>query len=582
MKKSLILRISTLLLVFLMLFSFVGCGQKVTTSEVWEEWEETISGTESDNGTSDDGVSGDENSNNDTTEDTSSKAENSDNALKTESSDASKVDGSNDSLSNKEDTSSKNDNSNNVSPNTSSDGEASKDDSSNASESNKTSTNEDTQSEVNSQSTPVQDEISKVYGDISLKVGNTPVENGLNLGGKEYTMAVWNSPEYLDDAFKNKVKAFQSKFNCKIKVVELGWDEYLTKLNQATVSGKPYDIVFIHGSMYANGVTKGLYADLSKQISTADLVDEKNKNAGGIDMSRSAQFSYENGLYGLTGSYASAPYMMYYNKLLFSQYFRPNEDPYTLYKNGEWTWDKIFEMAKKVVNPSRQMYMFDASCVMRSLVLDAGGYLVKPNGDTFKENLTDPKVVKGVQFFQDLFSAENGIASTAGGAFDTSEFYAGHSFIFCQESIKYSGYAADVADLTTFGKSKDNLGVVPYPIMDCNDEGLYPTGWLEATAACKGVKEDRLIAAVAWAKFSASYTNPVTSKTSMTKEQSDLVKKLATGKIIYPNYGFASTSTTLDELYLKIPDEILQGKSVSTVLSNYRQPFQDCINSTFN
>ena len=74
----------------------------------------------------------------------------------------------------------------------------------------------------------------------------------------------------------------------------------------------------------------------------------------------------------------------------------------------------------------------------------------------------------------------------------------------------------------------------------------------------------------------------MTSKTSMSKAESDLVKKLATGDIIYPNYGFASTSTTLNDLFLKIPDEILQGKSVPTVLSNYRQPFQDCINATFH
>ena len=452
------------------------------------------------------------------------------------------------------------------------------------SQENNTSSDGETSTDKNSSgaSSEATDPVAQIYGNVNIKSGKKAAESGLNLGGKTYTMAVWNSPEYLDDAFNNKVKAFQNKFNCKIKVIELGWDEYLTKLNQSTVSGKPYDIVFIHGSMYANGVTKGLYADLSNQITTADLIDKNNPTAGGIDMSRSVQFSYKKGLYGLTGSYASAPYVMYYNKLLFSQYFKSDEDPYTLYKNGQWTWNKIQEMAKKVVNPSRQMYMFDASLVMRSLILDAGGYLVTPNGDTYKENLTDPKVVKGVQFFQDLFSAEKGIASTAGGPYDTSEFYAGHSFIFCQEAIKYSAYAANVVDLTTFGKNKNNLGVVPYPIMDSNTEGLYPTGWLEATAACKGVKKDRLIAAVAWAKFSASYTNPVTTKTSMTKEQSELVKKLATGKIIYPNYGFASTSTTLDELYLKIPDEILQGKSVATVLSNYRQPFQDCINATFN
>lgn len=529
MKKSLILRIGALLLSFAMLFAFVGCGPTVTISEVWIDVDEAVS-----NNANSDSING-----NDSNNSVSEKGNSTDNSTQSNT------------------TSGTTTQSNTTSGST-------------------------TQSNTTSGSATQDDEVAQVYGNINIKGGKKAAESGLDLGGKEYTMAVWNSPEYLDDAFKNKVKAFQNKFNCKIKVVELGWDEYLTKLNQATVSGKPYDIVFIHGSMYANGVTKGLYADLSKQITTADLMDENKPTAGGIDMSRSMQFSHKNGLYGLTGSYASAPYVMYYNKLLFSQYFKPDEDPYTLYKNGQWTWDKIFEMAKKVVNPSRQMYMFDASCVMRSLVLDAGGYLVTPSGDTFKENLTDPKVVKGVQFFQDLFSAEKGIASTAGGPYDTSEFYAGHSFIYCQEAIKYSGYAADVVDLTTFGKSKNNLGVVPYPIMDSNTEGLYPTGWLEATAACKGVKEDRLIAAVAWAKFSASYTNPVTSKTSMTKEQSEMVKKLATGKIIYPNYGFASTSTTLDELYLKIPEEILQGKSVATVLSNYRQPFQDCINATFN
>ena len=72
---------------------------------------------------------------------------------------------------------------------------------------------------------------SKVYGNVSVKKGTKPVESGLNLGGKTYTMAVWNSAEYLDDAFKNKVKAFQTKYNCKINVVELTFDDYLVKLS---------------------------------------------------------------------------------------------------------------------------------------------------------------------------------------------------------------------------------------------------------------------------------------------------------------------------------------------------------------
>lgn len=212
----------------------------------------------------------------------------------------------------------------------------------------------------------------------------------------------------------------------------------------------------------------------------------------------------------------------------------------------------------------------------------AGGWFVTNTGSSFKENLTDNKISAACKFYQKLMGLDGtkAIATTAGGSWDTSEFYAGRVFMFCQEAIKYSGYAAEVSSLTTFNKSTENLGIVPLPLLPCNDKKLYPTGWLEAVAACKGVKDLR--PAIAWSKFCSTYTNPVQTTTSMRDEDVELVKKLATGNICYSNYGFASTSTDVNTIVTEIESKLIKGNNVATVLSDYRQPVQNCIDSAIH
>ena len=137
-----------------------------------------------------------------------------------------------------------------------------------------------------------------------------------------------------------------------------------------------------------------------------------------------------------------------------------------------------------------------------------------------------------------------------------------------------------LSSLTTFNKSTENLGIVPLPLLPCNDKKLYPTGWLEAVAACKGVKDLR--PAIAWSKFCSTYTNPVQTTTSMRDEDVELVKKLATGNICYSNYGFASTSTDVNTIVTEIESKLIKGNNVATVLSDYRQPVQNCIDSAIH
>lgn len=415
------------------------------------------------------------------------------------------------------------------------------------------------------------------YGKITVEKGSKAMEQGLDFGGKTFTMAVWRGNDYCGTDFVNKVKAFGAKYNCKIKMVELEWEPYISKLSQSIVTNKPYDIVFIHGSMYASGVKAGIFEDLTPYISTADLYGTA-KN-GGVDIARSSEFSKDGKLYGLCSNYASHPYVLYYNKRLIKQYRL--KDPRELYEAGKWNWDAIYDM-QNIVNPDKGIYLFDKSFSNKVAIQMAGGNLVTYKNGKAVANLTDKKVLTGLQYLQKLFgidgSGTKAIAANAGGTFDLTEWYAGRTIFFAQEAQKYYDYVAEVESNTVFGKDKDNIGIVPIPLLDCNTDGAYPTGWLEATAACKGASDPRV--AVAFAKFSSTYKNPVESDQSYSAEDEALLRKLATGKICYPNYGFSNNEVDIGDILTSLTTKVMQGDNVAQVLQNNNQSVQNCIDAT--
>ena len=105
---------------------------------------------------------------------------------------------------------------------------------------------------------------------VYIAEGTKAMDEGLNFGGKTFTMAKRSDENYTQGRFSRLVAAFEKKYNCKIKTSELEFNSYVTLVTNAKASGTPYDIIFGHGSMFPSLPMGGVLNDLSEYFTTAD------------------------------------------------------------------------------------------------------------------------------------------------------------------------------------------------------------------------------------------------------------------------------------------------------------------------
>jgi multiple sugar transport system substrate-binding protein len=315
---------------------------------------------------------------------------------------------------------------------------------------------------------------------------------------------------------------------------------------------------------------------VTDKITTADLCKDSDPFAGGFDLDKSDAFEWNKQLYALAGAGSVYPYLIYYNKAKFEE--AGLDDPMTLYSKGKWTWSSIVKMGQEVTDVSKDVYFGCRSFYGKAWVMANGGHYITYKNGKPVENLTSPQVVNALTWLREIMTGSKRICSAKGGSADPSQFYKGNTYVYVAEANRYSLYAKDIAKESAFGYDKSNLGVVPFPIGPNNSSREYPTGWVNAHAAGAGTKDVRV--ALAWAKFMTTYKDPIQDKYAMSKSEKLLCQKLISGNINYPDYGYATSSTNINEIVVKLETAITTGSPVSTTLESYRKQVQNCIDAS--
>ena len=412
---------------------------------------------------------------------------------------------------------------------------------------------------------------------VNIKEGTTPIENGVDFGGKTFTMAITEEPQYHDAAFKRKIAAFEKTYNCKIKTVELIFGTYNTQIQQALSAGTSYDICFQHGNHYPVGINEGLYKSFSDVITTADLQNVSNPEAGGIDLATSSYFAYNGELYGLSHYYSAYPVVMYYNKKMCSA---AGIDPQKLYDEGKWTWNYILQTGRKLTDSTKDVYFLQANYIANSFGIAA---LTLKNGKPVS-NLTSTQYINAINFSLQLTNSATGIAkaatTTQPGDTYYERFFAGKTYVFPQETSKWSQIAAGAASSTAFGKDIDNVGIVPMP-MNTTDKNAYAYDQLRCITA--GVKTNDIRVAACYAKFEATYVDAVQDKaTVITGKNKTYVDTLLKAKTKIVNHGrYATSSTNTTDINANAYLEIAQGGDVAQVLKKAQQDNENAIKATW-
>lgn len=185
--------------------------------------------------------------------------------------------------------------------------------------------------------------------DKTTKAAATPTEKPRDLGGMSIKFANWWETETKPTTQKEEDtqkyrEDIQKKYNCKIKVVNLGsWNEYQSIVVSSIMAGNPAADVFTMDQQFlAAPLQQGLLYSLNT-IKAFDGFKDKKWNTTVKDM-----MTFKGNVYGMSVGRMEPRLGIFFNKRLFEEAGLDKDLPYDLQKKGEWTWDKFEELCKKL------------------------------------------------------------------------------------------------------------------------------------------------------------------------------------------------------------------------------------------
>lgn len=289
--------------------------------------------------------------------------------------------------------------------------------------------------------------------------------------GSYYDMTPNPEKGALEAALKDRIEFVEKNYNCKIEFVNLGGD-YVADYVTSVLAGDPVvDIGYVVTQKLLPSLIEGGIAYPLSKLSALDLSEYKWRS----DVVEAGKYKGE--YYAMLLKDPEIRYGIFWNKSLFRQYGLP--DLYDLVDKGEWTWDKLQEIAAKANQDTDgdgeiDIYGFNARENLAWCYLYSNGAYVASKTDAGIDiNLKDNKVVEalaGLQNFTQNVKFRNAIDwSKEGWDSFIKDFRDGKYFMCLEEFwISYS-YLHPVDEDKQ--KMTDEWGWVPFP------KGPSATDW---------------------------------------------------------------------------------------------------------
>lgn len=230
-------------------------------------------------------------------------------------------------------------------------------------------------------------DIENPYKDLDLQGASIKIGAPWNIEPKEEGSSTsatltWQRIHYLED-----------KYNCKFEFVT---SEDTDRLTSSVAAGQPYvDFVIMYTSSLPSFAMNGYLQNLD-EIKCIDVTNTK-WNSGAVSMG-----AFNNAHYSFTLGNYTPRYVIAFNKTLFEK--NNWESPYELYKNNNWTWEKMIELAQKATDKSAERYGFGGlSLLNRSVIASYGGEVISIDDDGIPKFSGDSNYCKqAIQLFYDI------------------------------------------------------------------------------------------------------------------------------------------------------------------------------------
>ncbi len=420
-------------------------------------------------------------------------------------------------------------------------------------------------------------------GKITIKEGKTPVEQGLNFGGKTFTFAYYGSS--WDQDHKDWHADFEKQYNAKLDIKGVPTTEYVAGLTSAMAGGSPYDILFLYSFDYPAQITANVMQPLNDYITTADLWTKESATKGGFSESLLQAQSLNGNLYCVAGNYLQTPTILWYNKKMFSAAgYDGNQDPLALYKAGKWSWDVLYDMLSDIKDPDKGLWGINsiAPYYEHQFINSFDTDIAKLTGDgRLVQNLGDPNLYSALEMLQKYSYGEHKVADP-NNQFENGidQFLNGTTASVIQTAGSYWTFYNNMQKKTysafgTKAQQLSNLGAVPIP----NKNGVYSIWDWMGYGAGNGATDEGIKCALAFAKHDSIKNHKQAYHPNMTAEMKNLFCGiLDSDKLRGPMDGFKTSAGSLGGMCTTISNAVaLKGQNITVVLKGYEKVVQTII-----
>ena len=307
------------------------------------------------------------------------------------------------------------------------------------------------------------------------------------LSGQKVKMLIWWNTA-TDDT--KEAEVFKEKTGISVAFETSTMDKYQSTLSGKIMAGNPPQVAAIINEWYPQPITRGLMQPIKNTG-----WDYTNKTDDIYALSMMEQFSYKGEMYGvaLKGSNHSTFEVMFFNKGFLADK-GIKEDPYQLWKKGQWNWETCLNIAKTCTDAKKEQY--GLTCISQFFwMLSAGQDFVLSDINGLKNNIKSAKLLDTWNHAWDMIYTHKVIPTN----------FSQQKELFYSEQVAMLaiGSFAMQADPAHTGyvpqNAKFDWGVVPFP---------SPKGQ-SAVAAVEGtvwgfptkVTGDKLQAAMWWLRY---------------------------------------------------------------------------------
>ncbi len=254
------------------------------------------------------------------------------------------------------------------------------------------------------------------------------------------------------------------------------------------------------------------------------------------------------------------------------------EDPWTLYQNGEWTWDAFLKMADTFQQSGDSKYVIDGWNIADYFISTTGVPMVGIEGGKLVSHLNDPAIERAMTFVETLASEDYRYPWDLNGY--STNFRAwmnGDTLFYADGSWTYEGATMQKA-IAKFGWNENDVFFVPFP-RDPNADGYYQMMKQDAIMLCGGAQnidgfkaytncmlaasKDEAVAAQAKEKYLRDY--------NYTEELYDAMQDIKTNMIPVWDFKYGISVTCAADGMDDSPTRLISAKPYTFVDAKYTQ-----------